>query len=192
VPTLNFQSESVSAYSVEAFKAFSHVGRSHRQVDPGRRSESNHGFRSPQAPQRREERFGIKILPHFDRRPLASTTSRCDALTDTYKQPLPATLLLSPVSGCLDMQRGTADPALAKIHVAEDEYLVCPRCEASIKMLVIEGDPGYIIGADPDGTPSCFPSRVVLSHTLENYRRLSGIPYSGKSESGSAANRTGF
>lgn len=26
----------------------------------------------------------------------------------------------------------------------QDEYVVCPRCEARIKMLVIEGDPGYI------------------------------------------------
>jgi len=39
----------------------------------------------------------------------------------------------------------------------QDEYVVCPRCEAMIKMLVIEGDPGYIIGADPDGTPKLLP-----------------------------------
>ena len=39
----------------------------------------------------------------------------------------------------------------------QDEYVVCPRCEARIKKLVIEGDPGYIIGADPDGAPSFFP-----------------------------------
>jgi hypothetical protein len=39
----------------------------------------------------------------------------------------------------------------------QDEYVVCPRCEAGIKMLVIEGDPGYIIGADPDGTPKLLP-----------------------------------
>ena len=39
----------------------------------------------------------------------------------------------------------------------QDEYVVCPRCEARIKMLVIEGDPGYIIGADPDGTPKLLP-----------------------------------
>src|SRR2546425_1476550 len=39
----------------------------------------------------------------------------------------------------------------------QDEYVVCSRCESKIKMLVIEGDPGYIIGADPDGTPRLLP-----------------------------------
>jgi hypothetical protein len=39
----------------------------------------------------------------------------------------------------------------------QDEYVICPRCEARIRMLLIEGDPGYIIGADPDGTPKLLP-----------------------------------
>jgi hypothetical protein len=39
----------------------------------------------------------------------------------------------------------------------QDEHVVCPRCESKIRMLVIEGDPGYIIGADPDGTPKLLP-----------------------------------
>src|SRR5206468_2766471 len=39
----------------------------------------------------------------------------------------------------------------------QDEYVVCARCESKIKMLVIEGDPGYIIGADSDGTPKLLP-----------------------------------
>lgn len=39
----------------------------------------------------------------------------------------------------------------------QDEYVVCPCCESKIKMLVIEGDPGYIIGADPDGKPNLLP-----------------------------------
>ena len=55
----------------------------------------------------------------------------------------------------------------------QDAYVICPRCEARIKMLVIEGDPGYIIGADPDGTPNCSPSRAVPSHTPANFPRLS-------------------
>ncbi len=38
-----------------------------------------------------------------------------------------------------------------------DEYVVCARCESRIRMLVIEGDPGYIIGAHPDGTPKLLP-----------------------------------
>jgi len=39
----------------------------------------------------------------------------------------------------------------------QDEYVVCARCESTIRMLVIEGDPGYIIGADPNGTPNLLP-----------------------------------
>jgi hypothetical protein len=39
----------------------------------------------------------------------------------------------------------------------QDEYVVCPRCESKIKMMLIEGDPGYIIGADADGTPKLLP-----------------------------------
>jgi len=39
----------------------------------------------------------------------------------------------------------------------QDEYVVCARCESRIKMLVVEGDPGYIIGADSDGTPKLLP-----------------------------------
>ena len=39
----------------------------------------------------------------------------------------------------------------------QDEYVVCPRCESRIRMLVIEGDPGYIIGAESDGSPKLLP-----------------------------------
>lgn len=39
----------------------------------------------------------------------------------------------------------------------QDEFVVCPRCESRIRMLVIEGDPGYIIGAEADGTPMLLP-----------------------------------
>jgi len=39
----------------------------------------------------------------------------------------------------------------------QDEYVVCPRCELTIRMLVIEGDPGYIIGAGPDRKPTLLP-----------------------------------
>jgi hypothetical protein len=28
----------------------------------------------------------------------------------------------------------------------QDEYVVCPRCEFKIRMFVLEGDPGYVIG----------------------------------------------
>lgn len=53
----------------------------------------------------------------------------------------------------------------------EDEYVVCARCEATIKMHVLEGDPGYIIGKDPEGEPmlihvqgSSKPHPMYLSH----------------------------
>jgi len=39
----------------------------------------------------------------------------------------------------------------------EDEHVVCPQCESTIRMLVVEGDPGYIIGAGPDGRPILLP-----------------------------------
>jgi hypothetical protein len=39
----------------------------------------------------------------------------------------------------------------------QDEFVVCPRCEARIRILVVEGDPGYIIGANSDGTPQLLP-----------------------------------
>jgi hypothetical protein len=63
---LNFQSESVSDYSVEALKTFAHVRRSHRQVDLGRRSESKHGSDLRKHLNHPKQRFGIKIPPHFD------------------------------------------------------------------------------------------------------------------------------
>lgn len=39
----------------------------------------------------------------------------------------------------------------------QDEHVVCARCEATIKMLVIKGDPGYIIGRGSDGRATLLP-----------------------------------
>jgi hypothetical protein len=39
----------------------------------------------------------------------------------------------------------------------QDEYVVCPRCESMIKTMVIEGDPGYIIGRDASHKPMLIP-----------------------------------
>lgn len=33
----------------------------------------------------------------------------------------------------------------------QDEYVICPQCERKIRMIVIDGDPGYIIGRTPEG-----------------------------------------
>jgi hypothetical protein len=32
----------------------------------------------------------------------------------------------------------------------QEEFVVCPSCESSIKILAVEGDPGFIIGANPN------------------------------------------
>ncbi|HEY5122839.1 MAG TPA: hypothetical protein VIK14_03810 [Ignavibacteria bacterium] len=34
----------------------------------------------------------------------------------------------------------------------EDEFVTCHKCESTIKILVIDGDPGYIYGEDSTGT----------------------------------------
>lgn len=39
----------------------------------------------------------------------------------------------------------------------QEDSVVCPLCESTIKMLVIEGDPGCIIGADEEGKPMLIP-----------------------------------
>ncbi len=44
----------------------------------------------------------------------------------------------------------------------EEEYVICAVCESSIRMLVLEGDPGYIIGADADGKPLKLPLGLFL------------------------------
>ena len=45
----------------------------------------------------------------------------------------------------------------------QEEYVVCACCEANIKVIVIEGDPGYLIGTDSDGTPMLLPVQGSLS-----------------------------
>jgi hypothetical protein len=44
----------------------------------------------------------------------------------------------------------------------QDESVVCPRCESTIHMLVVEGDPGYIIGRGPDDMPTLLPVQGSL------------------------------
>lgn len=52
----------------------------------------------------------------------------------------------------------------------QEDKVVCPKCEAIIKMLVIEGDPGYVIGKDSKGAPTLLPvqgseSKPISMHT---------------------------
>ncbi|MHB8581251.1 MAG: hypothetical protein ACYDA4_15515, partial [Ignavibacteriaceae bacterium] len=39
----------------------------------------------------------------------------------------------------------------------QENQVVCPMCETTIKMLVVEGDPGYVIGQGGDGQPTLLP-----------------------------------
>lgn len=39
----------------------------------------------------------------------------------------------------------------------QEGQVVCPICKTTIKMLVIEGNPGYVIGQGADGEPTLLP-----------------------------------
>ena len=52
----------------------------------------------------------------------------------------------------------------------QEQSVICPICESSIRLLVVEGDPGYIIGRDSDGSPRLLP---VQGSTAVNPEMLS-------------------
>lgn len=59
----------------------------------------------------------------------------------------------------------------------KDEFVVCPSCERTIKMLVLEGDPGYVFGANPETRePRLIPvqgsSEEALSLSPEEREKL--------------------
>lgn len=39
----------------------------------------------------------------------------------------------------------------------QEELVVCPRCKSRIKLLVLSGDPGYVMGCAPNGEPMLMP-----------------------------------
>ena len=39
----------------------------------------------------------------------------------------------------------------------QEELVVCPNCESRIKLLVLTGDPGYVMGRAPTGEPMLIP-----------------------------------
>ncbi len=39
----------------------------------------------------------------------------------------------------------------------QEKQVTCPQCESIIKLLVVSGDPGYIIGAEDNGEPKLLP-----------------------------------
>ncbi|GGF18040.1 hypothetical protein GCM10011611_24850 [Aliidongia dinghuensis] len=64
----------------------------------------------------------------------------------------------------------------------QEESVYCPSCEAHIKALCLEGDPGYVIGLGTDGKPTLMDvqgSKATPSHLLTEERRreiLANIP----------------
>jgi len=49
----------------------------------------------------------------------------------------------------------------------QEELVVCANCESRIKLLVIEGDPGYVFGADPNGEPMLIPVQGSSKEKLD-------------------------
>ena len=49
----------------------------------------------------------------------------------------------------------------------QEEVVICARCESRIKLLVIEGDPGYVFGADPNGEPMLIPVQGSSKEKLD-------------------------
>ncbi|MGO9212097.1 MAG: hypothetical protein ACLPXM_11825 [Terriglobales bacterium] len=49
----------------------------------------------------------------------------------------------------------------------QEELIVCPRCESRIKLLVLSGDPGYVVGRAPDGVPMLIPVQGSSKEKLE-------------------------
>ncbi len=58
----------------------------------------------------------------------------------------------------------------------QEELVVCPRCESRIKLLVLTGDPGYVMGRAPNGAPMLIsvqgssPEKLAISD--EERKRL--------------------
>lgn len=49
----------------------------------------------------------------------------------------------------------------------QENEVTCPECESLIKILVISGDPGYIIGADENGEPKLLPVQGSKAKLIE-------------------------
>lgn len=58
----------------------------------------------------------------------------------------------------------------------QEELVVCPACESRIKLLVLSGDPGYVMGRAPNGEPMLIPvqgsSPEKLTISDEERKRL--------------------
>jgi len=49
----------------------------------------------------------------------------------------------------------------------QEKEVTCPKCETLIKILVVSGDPGYIIGADEKGEPKLLPVQGSKAQPIE-------------------------
>lgn len=49
----------------------------------------------------------------------------------------------------------------------QEELVVCAKCESRIKLLVLSGDPGYVIGRAPDGDPMLIPVQGSSQEMLD-------------------------
>lgn len=49
----------------------------------------------------------------------------------------------------------------------QEELVVCPGCELRIKLLVLSGDPGYVLGRAPNGEPMLIPVQGSSKEKLE-------------------------
>ena len=58
----------------------------------------------------------------------------------------------------------------------QEELVVCPGCELGIKLMVLSGDPGYVIGRAPNGDPMLIPvqgsSPDKLALSAEERKRI--------------------
>lgn len=49
----------------------------------------------------------------------------------------------------------------------QEKEVTCPKCESIIKILVVSGDPGYLIGADENGEPKLLPVQGSKAPPIE-------------------------
>ena len=49
----------------------------------------------------------------------------------------------------------------------QEELVVCAKCESRIKLQVLSGDPGYVVGRAPDGEPMLIPVQGSSKEMLE-------------------------
>lgn len=49
----------------------------------------------------------------------------------------------------------------------QEDLIVCPKCESRIKINVLAGDPGYVMGMTPEGEPMLIPVQGSSKDKLE-------------------------